>query len=312
MMHELLNQEDTNFFYVENQSTVLVVEDEHALLEILELEISDLGHNVITASNGQDALTIMNEKHQEIDAVLIDRKMPVMDGLLTVQHMQENPALRYIPVIMLTGFNASEDIQNGIDAGVFYYLTKPYEHEMLASILDSAIRKTRQRKALSDELNQIRNGFAHLQSCTFKVKTLNEAESIAPFVANCFPNSERVLSGIGELLINAIEHGNLGVGYHNKTDLITSGNWRGEIENLQESPENKNKVVTVTVTHNDNGVSLEIEDEGEGFDWSQYMEIDPLRAGHSHGRGIAHTKASCFDALSYNDKGNKVTASVRN
>jgi anti-sigma regulatory factor (Ser/Thr protein kinase) len=139
-------------------------------------------------------------------------------------------------------------------------------------------------------------------------QTLDEAESISSFLANCFPDAERALTGISELLFNAIEHGNLGIEYDEKTDLMNRNCWREEVEKRLQLPDFEKKRVTVIFERKDETYYLQVTDEGQGFNWKNFMEFDPSRASHNHGRGIAMANIIAFDRLVYNDKGNQVTA----
>lgn len=300
--YRLLNREEP--------LNILAVEDDMLGMEFMAAQIGALGHKMARAENGQKALSLLESGAEKIDVVLMDREMPVMNGLTAVRRMKENPRLRDIPVIMVTGADQSEDIKEGMDAGVFYYLTKPVEPETLRSVLSAAIREARQTRTLAEELEKHRESFHLIDTCKFQFRTLAEAESLAAFMANCFPDPRRVLGGLGELLINAIEHGNLGVGYDKKTELIDSGIWRAEIERMQNLPEHTEKYVTATIAHKPDGTYVVIEDQGAGFSWRKYMQIDPARAGDNHGRGIAQANTISFDKLVYNEKGNQAIAFV--
>jgi two-component system, cell cycle response regulator len=292
---------------------ILAVEDDLFALRFLEVQISDLGHHMISASNGQEALDILtHSKMGEIDVVLMDREMPIMDGLTAIKHMKDDPVLRHIPVIMVTGADTIEELREGLDAGVFYYLTKPVNETMLRSVLSAAIREAEQTKTLSEELGKHKSSFDLIDTCRFEFKTLSQAESLAAFLANCFPDPERVLPGLAELLINAVEHGNLEIGYDKKTSLIEEGTWRAEVERRTKLPEYKDRSVIATIAHKTNGTYVVIEDQGSGFDFRPYMEIDPARAGDNHGRGIAQAKTMSFDDLKYNKDGRQVIAFVGN
>lgn len=289
---------------------VLAVDDDRIITEFLAAQVAGLGHTLITVRNGQEAITTL-ETNKTIDVVLMDWSMPVMDGLTALRHMKSQPKLRNIPVIMLTGADKPEEVEKGLEAGAFYYLVKPVKKIILRSVLDSAGRAARQNKILAHELKQHRKSFELIDGCKFVFKTLDEAESLAIFMANCFPNPERVLPGLGELLINAVEHGNLRIGYDAKHRLIEMGTWRAEVESLQALPEHALKSVSVTISRKEDGIYIVVEDEGEGFAWKKFMAIDPSRAGDLHGRGIAQAKAVSFDKLTYNEKGNKAIAFVR-
>lgn len=314
MMHSaVINEDNKNSFdllQTDPVITVLAVEDDQIAMAFLEAQIGALGHSIIRATNGREALDILENKDSHVDVVLMDRLMPEMDGIETLKHMQNNLKLRHIPVIMVSAADSTHEIKEGLDAGVFYYLTKPVSEDMLSSVLSAAIREVKQANILAEELGCHRNCFNLMQTVKFHFSTLHEARSLAAFMANCFPEPQRVLTGLGELLINAIEHGNLGVGYDRKTELIEKGIWENEIQRLQKQPKHHGKIAEATIAHKDGGVYVVIQDQGDGFEWKKYMRIDPARAGHSHGRGIAQARSMSFDKLTYNPKGNQVVAFV--
>lgn len=298
-------------FPVRNRAiTVLAVDDDVMSREFLRAHIEKLGHKALVAENGAQAIALLTGGKDPVDVVLMDREMPVMDGLSAVGRMKQEPRLRKIPVIMITALKSPERIQEGLDAGVFYYLAKPVEDKVFHSVLEAAIRESRQMRTLAEELAKHRASFDMIETCRFTFRTLAEAESLAAFMANCFPDPERALWGLSELMINAIEHGNLGLGYDNKTRLVAGGKWFNEVERLQQSPEYREKKVIATIAHKQGGVYVVIEDEGAGFDWKRYLQIDPSRAGDNHGRGIAQANAMSFDKLTYNEKGNKAVGFV--
>ncbi|MBI1327315.1 MAG: response regulator [Alphaproteobacteria bacterium] len=295
----------------ERPMQILAVEDNRLELAFMEEQIKTLGHNTLKASNGQEALDLLKSKGNHIDVILMDRLMPVMDGLTAVKLLKKNPAWAHIPVIMVTGADSVEDIKEGLDAGVFYYLTKPVDENVFRSVLSAAVRDARYNNVLNEELTKHHSSFNMIQTCKFSFSTLAQAESLALFVSNCFPVPARVLPGIAELFVNALEHGNLGIGYETKAVLMDRGTWQQEIERRSEMPENKTKTVDVVITRKDDGVALIITDMGQGFDWKRYMIVDPARSTEAHGRGIAQANAMSFDKLTYNDAGNQAVAFVR-
>ena len=288
--------------------TVLAVEDDWLQRAFLEERVTSLGHRIMEAENGAEALALLNAERHNIDIVLMDRIMPVMDGLSAVRRMKDDPLLRKIPVIMITGASSAHEMQQGLEAGVFYYLSKPVDPAVLNSVLAAAVREVEQYKTLSNELRRHRASFNLIETCKFHFKTLDEAECLAAFTANCFPDPDRVLQGMAELLINAVEHGNLGIGYERKTQLIEDGTWRAEIERRLQLDEFKNRYVELTVARRADGVYAVVTDQGGGFNWQRFMSIDPSRAGDNHGRGIAQANALSFDRLTYNAEGNQAVA----
>jgi len=304
------NWDSSQFLTEPERRTILAVEDDPVSLEFIKSQIQDMGHNVISAENGRMACAILRENKTRISAVIMDQMMPVMEGLSAVRELKKDRTKKHIPIVMLTGHSDRADIQSALSAGVFYYLTKPVNETILRSVLSAALREADQNLILDMELKKHKKSFALIENCEFKFNTLEDAENLAAFAANCFPYPENVLQGLGGLLINAHEHGNLGIGYDLKSKLIDQGIWRAEIKKRERQPAFASKYVTVKILRKDQGVYVSIKDMGEGFEWKKYLQIDPARAADNHGRGIAQARAVSFSQLQYNDAGNQVTAFV--
>lgn len=290
---------------------VLVVDDDRIMRMMIEGKVQDLGYKTSVAVNGKEAYDILLKEKGKIDIILLDREMPEMNGMEVVTRMKADPDLRRIPIIMATGSDRPEQIKEGIDAGVFYYLTKPFDQEVLKSVFLSAIRELETQSILKSELKKHKSSFGLIHSAVFNVHTIGEAEDLAAFLANCYPDPERVIAGLAELIINGIEHGNLNITYDEKTDLIERSMWRHEIDYRCKLPENKHKHVQVTFRRNEDGLYVKVEDQGDGFEWKRFLDIDPARAKDNHGRGIAQARAVSFDEVKFNTKGNVVTGIIR-
>lgn len=290
--------------------SILAVDDNPTSLRLLESMLERKNFEVRTAVNGVEAMAILEKFHDTIDIILLDRMMPEMDGIEVCNAMKANEKLRYIPIIMQTAANHPEEISEGIAAGVFYYLTKPLNAAMLLSIVEAAGKQVRRHKLLRAEMERrkISFGLVQILKCTFK--TLDEAEGLSIFLANYFDDPDRTLTGISELLVNAVEHGNLGISYEDKSSLVADKNWQQEVSNRLAAPQYAERIVTVIFERKKDACYIQITDEGEGFDWKQFLEVDPSRAMHNHGRGIAMANMLCFSKLVYNDKGNQVTGII--
>ena len=140
------------------------------------------------------------------------------------------------------------------------------------------------------------------------INTLEEAKEMAEHLALYFTDPGRASKGIYQLLENAVEHGNLEIGYDAKTDLIKEGKWLEEIQIRNKDKDNKKKAVEIVYERKKDGSYIQITDTGKGFDWKKFMEIDPSRASHIHGRGVSLANKIYFDKLMYNQQGNQVTA----
>jgi anti-sigma regulatory factor (Ser/Thr protein kinase) len=117
--------------------------------------------------------------------------------------------------------------------------------------------------------------------------------------------------GLSELMINAVEHGNLGIGYAQKSALIDQGRLADEIRERLARPEFAGRRAELEVSRDENEVRFLIRDQGAGFDWQGYLEMSPDRAFDTHGRGIAMSRIISFDRLEYRGCGNEVLAAVR-
>jgi CheY-like chemotaxis protein len=104
------------------QKTILIVEDDQFLLEILRDVFSKAGFNVILSRNGEEGLKTVLEKNP--DLILIDILMPKMDGITMLQKIRENPQGKNIPAIVLTNLNDNETINKALESGAYDFLVK--------------------------------------------------------------------------------------------------------------------------------------------------------------------------------------------
>lgn len=149
-----------------------------------------------------------------------------------------------------------------------------------------------------------------VQTCELEFRTLQDLDTLISFIRALLGYDKKILDGIHAVCLNAIEHGNLQIGYEFKAELLAENLWEEEIHKRLNHPENKNKKAKLVLTKKDGGFYFIVTDQGQGFDWQKYLNIDPGRAGQKHGRGIAVANAMSFDKLSYNDVGNQVIAFV--
>lgn len=117
-----------------NPFTVLIVDDEKDFLNILVKRLGKRGITVFQAGNGMDALELL--KTEAIDVVVLDVRMPGMDGIETLKAIRETDA--GIEVIMLTGHASIEVAVQGMELGAFDYLMKPMNMDELVFKLQDA------------------------------------------------------------------------------------------------------------------------------------------------------------------------------
>ena len=118
---------------------VLVVDDSEDTTEMVQHLLEIGGATVDVATSGFDGLRIAQEKH--FDVVLSDISMPGMDGFEFIGKLRKLSGNEDIPAIALTGFGRPEDVQRAVREGFFAHLTKPFDIEMLASLLQKLARR---------------------------------------------------------------------------------------------------------------------------------------------------------------------------
>lgn len=286
-------------------NNILLVEDEPTNMGILSSYLCDGGYTVTEATDGQAAWNIL-EKNKNYSVVITDRRMPIMDGLELSKKIKSDPALRSVPIIMQTAASNMTEVSEGVKTGVYYYLVKPYDQETLLTLVKAAVRDREKSSTFEQRLLKQRDALSTITQGEFHLNTPGEVENIAFMLGSLFPRPELAVSGLYELLINAIEHGNLNIGFEEKSRLLKESKLETEIKARLQLPENQNKRVIVKYFNSGKEINITITDQGEGFNWRPYMEIEPSRANRSNGRGIAKANLLSFDQLNYIAKGNEV------
>jgi len=108
---------------------VLIVDDSILNREVASEFLLDVGIQVSTANNGQQALDMINQYHY--DLVLMDVQMPVMDGLTATKQLRKNPLHKQLPIIAMTAHASADDYRRSLDAGMNDHLNKPIDHQLL-------------------------------------------------------------------------------------------------------------------------------------------------------------------------------------
>lgn len=115
------------------KAKILIVDDEPFNVDYLEQELEDLDYEIITASNGQEALEKIHS--EQPDLILLDLMMPVLDGFAVLEEIKADTFLRTTPVIIVSAANDSKSVVKGIKQGADDYITKPIDAEHLKSKL---------------------------------------------------------------------------------------------------------------------------------------------------------------------------------
>lgn len=293
-----------------NGSRILIVEDEPINLEALAEVLGEEGYEVHSAVNGAEAWAKLSSGSSSFDVVLLDRLMPDMDGIEILRRMKSQPAMGQTPVIMQTSMASDADVTEGLKAGAYYYLTKPFAAETLVAIVAAAVHDHLDYLELQREVSKAGRTLSYLDSAAFSFRTTDEARDIATLLAQVSPDPGRVVLGLSELMLNAIEHGNLGITYAEKSALGGGEHLAEEVARRLAMPDFAQRWAKVEFQRAAGELRFLIRDCGGGFDWQRYLEMSPERAFDTHGRGIAMSRMISFDRMQYLGCGNEVEAVV--
>lgn len=116
--------------------TVLIVDDEQSLRDLLNISLCREGYTVLTASSGEEALTTFEK--QRVDLVVLDAILPGMDGFEVCAALRSQSD---VPIVMLTALNRSDDIVRGFDLGADDYILKPFTFREVEARLQAILRR---------------------------------------------------------------------------------------------------------------------------------------------------------------------------
>lgn len=123
---------------MDEPSTILVVDEDPSVRDILVQKLDALGYRAVEARNGREALDKVAESPP--DLILLDVMMPVMDGFQACRLLKDDEETRLIPIVIMTALHAVEDRIKGIEAGADDFLTKPVDDRELGARIRTALR----------------------------------------------------------------------------------------------------------------------------------------------------------------------------
>ncbi len=213
------------------------------------------------------------------------------------------------PLIVVTDNRDKERTLEILDCGVSDVVARDDLHTLVPA-MERWLTNHSIQEEFREKLKFFDDTLLLMREAVFEIRTLEDAKKLADHLALICPEPEKRVFGLRELIINAIEHSNLGISYKDKTELNEKDLWAEEVERRLALPENVDKFVRVSVKRNRDQISFLVKDQGEGFDWQSYIHADPFRSYNSHGYGIAMAKGGSFDKMEYQGCGNEVMAVV--
>ena len=179
---------------------ILVVDDEAMQRDLIQAVLGTATdrYEVLEARNGADALSLL--KHEAVDAVLLDKRMPIMDGDELCRRIRSELGLHLLPIIMVTGTNSTEELARSFSAGANDFIQKPYNPLELLSRLKGAVS----RKKLTDQLDTAENLlFTLARMVEAKDETTGDHCSRLMHLGTIFGQS----LGLSQREINSLERG---------------------------------------------------------------------------------------------------------
>lgn len=288
---------------------ILAVDDQPLFIAIIRDTLEPRGYALSYAATAQACLKALSR--ERFDLLLLDRWLGEVDGVELMRGLRSRLEYRDMPIVLQTSSSSPAAVKEGLDAGAFYYLTKPYAADVLVAVVEAALADAARIADLRSQVAGARQASKLLKAATLEFSTLGEAEAASRLLAEAFADPHRVITGLTELCVNAIEHGNLGLSYEDKSRLLPQGRWQETLEARAKDPVYSTRKARAEFRCTDELTWVRITDEGAGFDWTRYLDFDPARAGHAHGRGIALARMVSFDEVHFLGRGNQVEATVR-
>jgi DNA-binding response OmpR family regulator len=120
--------------------TVLTIEDQPDIRRLIRMTLEYKGYTALEASTVEDGLALAQSSRP--DLVLLDLLMPGIGGLSGAQRLRADPALRHIPIVMLSALGSASDMDAGLETGANAYLTKPFSPVALLELIGRLIAET--------------------------------------------------------------------------------------------------------------------------------------------------------------------------
>ncbi len=134
-------------------ATILIVDDSSTIRRILRRDLEEAGYRVSEAPDGEVGLAACRALRP--DLMLLDVDMPVLDGMATLERMQDDPDLRHLPVLFLTARTSATEAARGLDLGAHDYLKKPCDKAELLARVSTALRRQARERGLASRAQEL-------------------------------------------------------------------------------------------------------------------------------------------------------------
>ncbi|MBI3795180.1 MAG: ATP-binding protein [Nitrospinae bacterium] len=285
---------------------VLIAERYDALRELFSIDLNDSGFATLKAKDGREAVGLYTEMGTNIDVILSDLRLPGVSGEQLAKLNSEAHGLPFV----LHSFHLDRNLtMRMIKFGVDNFIIKGGHTEPLVHLLKSLVYRKKNDVPADVMCQSFGNAGSLLINTRFSELT---------FASSWLKGRLRRLVPVGnlsvfmryadELLMNAYEHGNLGVCSDRKVELVENGTYPDELEAMEKKCDKKIQVKYAVLGGK---ITMSVKDDGPGFDYMKYLGIseDDLARDilKPSGRGI-FMASRYFTSMQYNGVGNEVCA----
>lgn len=281
---------------------ILIVDDNIDLLDYLKDFFMIYNYDVILAETGAEGINKFREFMPDI--VISDMRLPDKNGNIVVKEIKEID--RDVPIIIITGYSDHQLILSAMKNGAVDLLKKPFKPndlKYLINKIETLFRKIKVKLSAS---------FVQWEKRHIIIR--NDIHIIRSVVDFIFSNIDYISEdvsfmkiGLQEVLINAIEHGNLDITNREKQELLDRGDYNRILKERMQLPEYRGKFVDIKIFSTPEYLKISIQDMGKGFDLSSIPDPEnPENFLKESGKGILMA-IHAFDRVEYNDVGNCVT-----
>lgn len=292
------------------QPTILAVDDEAPIREILSEYLTGLGYRVLTADSGESALEVFRQDGP--DLVLTDVLMGEMDGVELLKKIKdENPK---IPVVIFTAFSSEDLVIQALRLGAVDFIKKPFSFSRLKTTVECALCSISERHENDFEIESLVREEKYLVVPSDPQRIPGLINQLMASSAKYLDYSRRreVAVALHEMILNAIEHGNLEISYREKTESLKNGNYLDLLRQRRKVDPYAQRKVYIQYLLDYRGLSFNIKDQGSGFDWRNYLETGTDHPANleAHGRGLVLV-SHYVDQIEFNERGNEVKLVIR-
>lgn len=283
---------------------ILIIDDEKPVRDLLKIALTNDGYIVFEAEDGKHGFKLFKETNPDI--VIADVKMPGISGIEVTRKIKELTG--NTDVLIMTGYGTEDLVIEALRAGASNYIKKPIVLNELYNLLDDIVIK-RVNKTRSEVIKDVvvfeQKDIVLDNDFTKVWGTINQILYNLPSSVN-----EKIIEGMRvglyEIIINAIEHGNLGISYSEKSKALKEGMYSKLIIGRSNKANEEGKRIFIHCSTNGSELMVEVKDQGKGFNYKELPNLnDPDTFLSSHGRGI-FLASLYFDKVEFKDPGNTV------